>query len=175
MDISIAAFKDMINEEHFSVNLILLSLFVHSNAKTLFAQPHVNYQPLCINDLKDQSFIDAMVKEKQDIHEEMHVLFMNLPVSTVPIYPTYPDDASKIEYKALLNIYAKYPTKQAILQMASFFKITPDDLEDSSSIVSMIKSIFSLLEDSHGSKNIQQIFQNTSTVEGRKRKSKRFI
>lgn len=166
MDTSIAAFKDLIYEEYLSVNLILLSLLIHSTPTTLFAQPHVNFRPLCINDLKDQKFIDAMVKEKQDIHEEMHVIFYELTSAgskkAVSIFPTYPDDASKIEYKAIPKQYAKYPTKVGLQQMASFFNIKPADL-DHSSIITLIKSIFSLLEESYGTNIIQRIFQNTFT------------
>lgn len=82
----------------------------------------------------------------------------------LPIYSTYPDDALKIEYKVLPKLHAKYPTKQALLQMTSFYKIIPY----SSSVISMIQNSFSLLEQSLESKIIQRIFQNTFTVQGKK-------
>jgi hypothetical protein len=82
----------------------------------------------------------------------------------LPIYSTYPDDVLKIEYIVLPKLHAKYPTKQALLQMTSFYKIIPH----SSSVISMIKNTFSLLEQSRESKIIQHIFQNTVTVQGTK-------
>jgi hypothetical protein len=84
---------DFANETIHTINLLMLTMLVHTSEDCLLCQPAANYRALRITALKEEQFIMAMIKPNKDIMEEMYAfLYEVTPVQTehtLPIYQTY--------------------------------------------------------------------------------------
>ncbi len=49
-----------------TINLLMLTMLVHSTAKCLVNQPVANYRSLRISDLMDKKFIDAVTESRHN-------------------------------------------------------------------------------------------------------------
>lgn len=72
-----------------------------------------------------------MIGESGDIAEDMHAILYEVTdeesLETVPIYPTYVTDENSIDLEPLEGKYAKYPTRESLLQMAKELGLTDID------------------------------------------------
>jgi hypothetical protein len=116
----------MADESIQTINLLMLSILVHSTDNCLVNQPIANYQSLRILDLKDKKFIDAMTEPNQDIMEEMYAFLYEITTEeneyTLPIHPCY--STSEKDNRTQLPVFAKFPTDSALKDMAKAYGIT---------------------------------------------------
>ena len=125
VDEEVPIFK-MADESIQTINLLMLSMLVHSTDDCLVNQPTANYRSLRILDLKAKKFIDAMTEPNQDIMEEMYAFLYEITTEeneyTLPIHPCY--STSEKDNRTQLPVFAKFPTDSALKDMAKAYGIT---------------------------------------------------
>jgi hypothetical protein len=113
------------------LDFIIMLTMIQQSDSCLLCQPMVNTRRLGIKQIDDERFINAMIGESGDIAEDMHAILYEVTdeqsLETVPIYPTYVTDEKSIDLVPLEGKFAKYPTRESLLQMAKVLGLTDID------------------------------------------------
>ena len=116
------------------LNLIILALLVHTTDDCIICQPNANYRPLCLGDIQQKEFLDAMLLENQGIREEMYVFFYDIKDvdennttdenNGVPIFPTYSMNENTVDINPISGKIATFPSDRSILRFADLMGVT---------------------------------------------------
>jgi len=135
---------DFANETIHTINLLMLTMLVHTSEDCLLCQPAANYRALRITALKEEQFITAMIKPNKDIMEEMYAfLYEVTPVKTehtLPIYQTYKTSEGQTHLKIVENQFAAFPSDMSLKKMAAAFGLTRTYTTTSTDLISDIFS-----------------------------------
>lgn len=163
---------EVCSEALVGLDFIIMLTLIQSSESCLLCQPKVNTRQLGIKQIDNKRFIDSMIGESGDIAEDMHAILYEITdensEETVPIFPTYTTSKEQTTLLPLENKFAKYPTRESLLQMASAFGLkgitetTPD----------MIPEIFLQLNKGRSSELVHQLFTNEVSYGGTKKEVK---
>ena len=127
----ITSLTEVCSELLVGLDFIIMLTMIEQSDSCLLCQPMVNTRRLGIKQIEDERFINAMIGESGDIAEDMHAILYEVTDEesneTVPIYPTYVTDENSIDLGPLKGKYAKYPTRESLLQMAKELGLTDID------------------------------------------------
>jgi len=127
----ITSLTEICSELLVGLDFIIMLTMIEQSDSCLLCQPMVNTRRLGIKQIEDERFINAMIGESGDIAEDMHAILYEVTDEesneTVPIYPTYVTDENSIDLGPLKGKYAKYPTRESLLQMAKELGLTDID------------------------------------------------
>jgi len=127
----ITSLTEICSELLVGLDFIIMLTMIQQSDSCLLCQPMVNTRRLGIKQIDDERFINAMIGESGDIAEDMHAILYEVTDEesneTVPIYPTYVTDENSIDLGPLKGKYAKYPTRESLLQMAKELGLTDID------------------------------------------------
>mgnify|MGYP001082184640 FL=1 len=127
----ITSLTEVCSELLVGLDFIIMLTMIEQSDSCLLCQPMVNTRRLGIKQIDDERFINAMIGESGDIAEDMHAILYEVTDEesneTVPIYPTYVTDENSIDLGPLKGKYAKYPTRESLLQMAKELGLTDID------------------------------------------------
>ena len=127
----ITSLTEVCSELLVGLDFIIMLTMIEQSDSCLLCQPMVNTRRLGIKQIEDERFINAMIGESGDIAEDMHAILYEVTDEesneTVPIYPTYVTDENSIDLRPLKGKYAKYPTRESLLQMAKELGLTDID------------------------------------------------
>ena len=127
----ITSLTEICSELLVGLDFIIMLTMIEQSDSCLLCQPMVNTRRLGIKQIDDERFINAMIGESGDIAEDMHAILYEVTDEesneTVPIYPTYVTDENSIDLGPLKGKYAKYPTRESLLQMAKELGLTDID------------------------------------------------